>query len=561
MKSLYCVLYLCSVLIFSADAQRPVRGGVQRVVGVNVLYQSSFNGKPTGATFDLTAGPNRSWVKVGDEQIFVDYSCRRFLNMTVLPVGDTITMMRDFPSASALEVVGSEKILGWNCTVYRTSIRSNTIEIWATTDLGFSGTFQPESGVVDGLVLKVSRNGNTVTEAVELNQLTSCQDAFPRSWGKMTDAAGYRHAINNRDVIEIPVFDNVSIGFTGARGPISFGNASLDTVFTVAGGTVVMRKVRLPHDVGSRTVFAQVTQWAEKDAYDRTGSVFLIPATEGRSFLDALKEGGSVNSLPAFVAEADGEQYPGLISTPSYSVPLELMRFFTPFGVRGFNNVQVKGQKWADSVIYKQEITHYLPALSGEVWIGAYIGNWVDKGHRLSLKLSYHPSSAMGVNRVIPLFNTVNLLEQAGQRYPVFFDKSPLSVTFTLDTAMRSTMLVYTSTGHGGWGGGDEFNRKTNTMHLDGNQVYNYIPWRDDCATYRSLNPASGNFSNGLSSSDLSRSAWCPGTVTNPVYIPLGDLAAGRHTISVSIPLGQAQGTSFSYWLISGSIIGTISGK
>lgn len=561
MKSLYCILYLCVALIFSADAQRPVRGGVQRVVGVNVMYQSSFNGKPNGSSFNLTAGGDRSSVKIGDEQIFVDYGDRKFFNMSVLPSGDTITMVRDFPSASALEVVGSEKILDWNCIKYRTSIRSNTIEIWATTDLGFSGTFQPEYGVPQGLVLKVSRNGNTVTQAVELNQLVSYEDAFPRSWGKTTDAAGYRHAINNKDVIEIPVFDNVSIGFTGARGPISFDNSSLDTVFTVAGGTVVMRKVRLPRNVDSRAVFVQVTQWAEKDAYDRTGSVFLVPAINGRSFMDALTQGGSVNSLPAFIAKADGEQYPGLVSTPLYSVPLELMRFFTPFGVRGFNNVQVKGQKWADSVIYKQEITHYLPSLSGEVWIGAYIGNWVDKGHRLSLKLAYHPSSAKGVNRVIPLFNTVNLLEQAGQKYPVFFDKSPLRVTFTLDSALCSAMLVYTSTGHGGWGGGDEFNRKTNTVYLDGNQVYNYIPWRDDCATYRSLNPASGNFSNGLSSSDLSRSAWCPGTVTNPVYIPLGDLASGEHTISITIPLGPAEGSSFSYWSISGSVIGTISDK
>ena len=67
-------------------------------------------------------------------------------------------------------------------------------------------------------------------------------------------------------------------------------------------------------------------------------------------------------------------------------------------------------------------------------------------------------------------------------------------------------------------------------------KVIDFIPWRDDCGTYRNNSPCSGNFSNGLASSDLSRSNWCPGTVTNPEYIYLGDLEAGDHTITVDIP-------------------------
>lgn len=50
--------------------------------------------------------------------------------------------------------------------------------------------------------------------------------------------------------------------------------------------------------------------------------------------------------------------------------------------------------------------------------------------------------------------------------------------------------------------------------------------------TYRMLNPSSGNFSDGISSSDLSRSNWCPGTTTNPVYIPL-DLKPGKHVLKI----------------------------
>ncbi len=82
-----------------------------------------------------------------------------------------------------------------------------------------------------------------------------------------------------------------------------------------------------------------------------------------------------------------------------------------------------------------------------------------------------------------------------------------------------------------------------------------FIPWRDDCGTYRNNNPCSGNFANGLSSSDLSRSNWCPGTVTNPEYIYLGNLAAGKHKLTVKIPQGKPAGSSNSYWCISGTLL------
>jgi hypothetical protein len=121
---------------------------------------------------------------------------------------------------------------------------------------------------------------------------------------------------------------------------------------------------------------------------------------------------------------------------------------------------------------------------------------------------------------------------------------------------LKNLRLRYTSTGHGGWGGGDEFNQKLNEIFVDGKRVYHFIPWRTDCGNFRLLNPSSGNFGNGLSSSDLSRSNWCPGSVTEPVTIPLPDLTPGVHTFKVKIPLGEREGTSFSAWNVSGSLLG-----
>jgi hypothetical protein len=116
--------------------------------------------------------------------------------------------------------------------------------------------------------------------------------------------------------------------------------------------------------------------------------------------------------------------------------------------------------------------------------------------------------------------------------------------------------LRYVTTGHGGWDSGDEFVPKVNEILIDGRTVARYVPWRSDCGAYRRLNPASGNFWNGLSSSDYSRSGWCPGAAVSPMILPLPDLAPGRHTVRVTIPLGAPEGTSFSAWNVSGVLVG-----
>jgi hypothetical protein len=234
------------------------------------------------------------------------------------------------------------------------------------------------------------------------------------------------------------------------------------------------------------------------------------------------------------------------------------MRFFTGFGVRKFNYNKVPGQVWVDSVLYKSEVTALSDHLHGEAWIAAYIGNWDAKGHKLSLKLKYYPDGGRRMYKAMPLFNTTNLLEQAGQPYPIFMLNDKLNAKFTLKEPVKNAVLYYTTTGHGGWGGGDEFNPKENKIIIDGQTVFTHTPWRSDCGTFRNLNPVSGNFWNGVSSSDYSRSGWCPGTATQPVYFNLSYLPAGTHTITIAIPQGKAEGGSFSAWSVSGVLIGKI---
>jgi hypothetical protein len=568
LKSVVVCLSFVASFSLAVNAQNYAKK-LKGAKAVEVTYQSSYKGKVSPNGMKLTIVGERgvlSTVDLSDQlpkddaskssarpnstpfaKTFLDYSENRSLRRAELPSGEVISTSTPFEIGKNLKVLKEETYLGLPCTVYRTSVNSNTIDIWATTAVSYKGTPQPNVGVPEGLVLRVVRNGDTVQEATVLTPLKSAPSIWADNWGTELESYDYQYRINQSGVITVSVFDQQPIRFDGSS---LSDNLSDNICYSAGGGTIIMKKVKLPDNVADRDVFAELVQYSAGDAYDRTGSVFMIPTDKAQSFIDAMRD---LNSVPSF--KSGDTDYHGLVSTPKYQVPMELMRFFTGFGVRKFNHNRVPGQDWVDSVLYKTDITALSERLVGEVWVGAYIGNWDAEGHRVSLRLKYYPDEDRYVYHTIPLFNTVNYLEQAGQPYPLFLLDDTLTVKFTLTEAAPNARLYYLTTGHGGWSNGDEFNQKPNTISLDGNKVITFVPWREDCATYRNNNPCSGNYSNGLSSSDLSRSNWCPGTVTNPEYIYLGDLEAGEHTITVQIPQGAPEGGSNSYWCLSGTLI------
>ena len=548
---------LCLAVCVGAKAQNYAKK-LKKAQGIEVVYQTVYKDKvrPGGMLMTVAgdqvklepvrpqkANETSAPVKGRLQQTsYIDYSRRCSYKRAVLPNGEVIFAVSPFEYGEGFKEVGEGTHLGLHCKIVRTVLRSNTIDVWYTNDLAFRGTPQ-----ADGLVLRVIRNGDMIQEAAEIRAYKPTGDLLPTDWGHQLDADNYQYAINQSGVITVPVFDQQTICFNGAK---LEGDLKDGVVYPAAGGTVVLKKVKLPENIKDRAVFVEVVQYSDGDAYDRTGSIFTIPVGKEQSFIDALKD---LKSVPAF--RSGDKSYPAIISTPGYDVPVELMRFFTGFGVRKYNYNKVPGQTWADSVLYKTEVTNLAQHLQGETWIGAYIGNWDAKGHRVSVKLKYYPDGEGRQLKALPLFNTVNYMEQAGQDYPTFMGGDSLRVKFTLKEDVKDARLYYLTTGHGGWGGGDEFNQKVNTVYVDGHKVISFIPWRDDCGTYRNWNPCSGNFSNGLSSSDLSRSNWCPGTVTNPEYIYVGDLKAGEHTVTVQIPQGAPEGGSISYWCLSGTLI------
>ncbi|SFN79326.1 GLPGLI family protein [Chitinophaga sp. YR627] len=529
--------------------------------GVEVTYAFKYNGKdmPDGSIQLIIKGDRARFQPLNavnkKELQLLDNKAKATFQQISDKDGHLLTFKKAFADYEQAELVpGTDTILGYPCKKAKLVVRSNSIDVWYTNALPFKGT--PVQGYAPGLglVLRSIRNGNSeyIATKVDLRNIKDEELQWPVAMGQMVDDATYlRQVIENR-------FTTISI-FNQEQ--ISWGNEHHDpageqenVTYHYAGGTVILKKVNLPA-LNAGTVFAEVAQYSNGDAYDRTGSVFMIPKDKKQSFLDGLKNG--VNALPVY-----HEKYRGVTATDDYLPTLELMRFFTPFGVHHYNQkVKIKGYQWADSAVYRQDITELQPRLNGEVWIGIFVGNYDKGGHKVSLRLKYYPGdndqdTTHKEHFIMPIFNTTNLMEMASQEYGTMFGKDSLEVTVNVPAGLKNLRLRYTSTGHGGWGGGDEFNQKLNEIFVDGKRVYHFIPWRTDCGNFRLSNPSSGNFGNGLSSSDLSRSNWCPGSVTEPVTIPLPDLTPGVHTFKVKIPLGEREGNSFSAWNVSGSLLG-----
>ena len=467
-----------------------------------------------------------------------------------------------FPLSSNIQFSeeGSEKINGYECKKYRTSINSNTIEVWMTESLGYDAMPTISRGVLKGVMVRQLINGNRMFELRSIKKDKKIKkEIIPSEMGQRVAPRDIDKISKDKLIIKTPIFDKEQIHF--AEIEKFTGEIPYDTVIHFAYGTLILKRVQLENLPEHYSYFIEVEEQSNGDAYDRSGSIFVIPTDRELSLKDALID--SIQLLHSYTDRRD-ITYRAIKLEDDFLPVVELMRFFTPFGVNHFNDrVRIDGLEWSDVAYYKQDVTDVAKHLRGDVLIGAFIGNYDGGGHKLSLDLLAYPGDyswdlSQNDDWTLPLFNTCNVMEMAGQHYGRMFKTDSLTVEFELPENVENLRLRYISTGHGGWGGGDEFNPKENSIIIDGEKVFTHTPWRCDCATYREMNPVSGNFWNGQSSSDLSRSGWCPGTATQPVYFDLGFLKAGKHTITIAIPQGDDEGSSFNHWMVSGVLLGTL---
>ena len=492
---------------------------------------------------------------------------------------DSISVLAYYPDSTYYyRIRFSRNDIEWNRhkSTYTCSINSNTMVFDMDEKAPVNVNPLPHYGLKKGVLRSFTRNGQLRLKLVKAER--SCCGTFeldPFKGARRVTPRELDRIMKERLVVTTRIFDNVQLHW-GAQNAHVSDSVPFDTVLHYAGGTLALKRLHLPVLPEHYQYFLELHQRSNGDAYDRTGSVFVIPGFNNSldpTFFDGIN--GHPDSLPVFI-DHNGERYQGIrsgishlkkyrISSFVYDPPVELMRFFTPFGVGHFNERMANyGIDWADETYYRQEVSDLAPLLQGDVLIGVWIGNYDAGGHIVSLDLKSYPNDYLVPDSsskhpyIRSLFNTCNVLEMAGQNYGKLFATDSLSTwgSVWIPKDAKRVLLRYISTGHGGWDGGDEFIPKTNTMLIDGKPAFTHTPWRQDCGCYRDLNPVSGNFWNGLSSSDFSRSGWCPGTATQPVYFDMTPWADGNeHTLTVAIPQGKPVEGMFSHWAVSGVLI------
>lgn len=370
----------------------------------------------------------------------------------------------------------------------------------------------------------------------------------------------------------VDVFDNAAVNAAGKNKDFE---PDAKEVMHSQGGRFIYKRVTLPKRSRTTRATLTLTLASDGDRWDKSGSCFILPATDTTTLSDVMA--GRSTTTP-------GELRINSINPVGNFAPaIELLRFMTPFGVGHFSDDKL-GRKpvyiphWEKQVQWNSDVSQLISMLQGDVWIGIWIDSWTPEGYIVSMDITFDESDLkcdkITSSRVIPLINTNSYAGNQGGS--TRFAQDDFSVEFTIPKNARNPRLYYITTGHGGHSGGDEFTPQQNLVFVDGNVVLDFVPWRDDCASFRRFNPGSGvwlikrsapyigdddayatkEIEESLASSDLSRSNWCPGSCIVPERIALPTLTAGKHTATFSIPNAQpAVGNAMNHWLVSAYIV------
>lgn len=393
-------------------------------------------------------------------------------------------------------------------------------------------------------------------------------------------AAGHKE-LPARGDRTIQVFDKANVRFVPNIYTGNYSAPDSAGIIHLTNGRIILKKITLPDYKRNVKVNLKLTVASNGDRWDKSGSCFVLPKESAVNLLSIARGESKFPQVDSLKLE----KMVGIVAGKDYLPTVELMRFMTPFGVGHYSNNDdsltskrrpVYVPKWEDCVQWEQDITDLYPLLEGEAYVGIYIDTWTPEGYVASMDINVKESplacDIMRKRHVEPLMNTVYYM---GQSYPDIFARKDVSTEFIVPKGAKNVRLKYIVTGHGGHSGGDEFVQKRNVLSIDGKEVYSFIPWRDDCASFRRFNPATGvwlikrlasyigkkgyeekEVEEPLASSDLSRSNWCPGSDVIPEEVALGNLSPGKHTFTVSIPEAQAvDGNKLNHWLVSAYLV------
>ena len=115
-----------------------------------------------------------------ESMTYVDYKTDSVYNIVEFADGKYFTASTLTNNNVVFSEEGTEKVLGYKCKKYKTSVNSNTIEVWMAENLGFEATPMPGLGRLKGVMVRCMRNGAYVTDLEEVkDQKYAMVDMIP----------------------------------------------------------------------------------------------------------------------------------------------------------------------------------------------------------------------------------------------------------------------------------------------------------------------------------------------------------------------------------------------
>jgi GLPGLI family protein len=235
------------------------------------------------------------------ETSYVNYKDSLFIKKAKLKENKNI--FYSFPLAKLYNFQLTEEykeILGYKCRKAIKVSFSNKIIVWFTIEAGIKGGPNPSGGLTDGLIMSISRNGSaqfTVTNINYLKEKKSEEIVFS-DFGQEVSYSDYRFMVQNNYITKVCVFKDVQLAWVGEQENPK--EVKLNHIYKYHKGTLLLKKIKLPEVSTDYQVFVKITQYSNGDAYDRTGTVFIIPDKKKISAIDAFLQ-GNVDMLPVFV--------------------------------------------------------------------------------------------------------------------------------------------------------------------------------------------------------------------------------------------------------------------
>lgn len=287
-----------------------------------------------------------------------------------------------------------------------------------------------------------------------------------------------------------------------------------------------------------------VTISARCDNYDRIGNVFLAFVPKNQT---------SYNTDSIF--------------------KIELGRFITPFMNKNKDPKSVnyqfnldhlaplfQDQKFREKYDYWMELAVFgVPYAAQKEVEGCSDRNDTFEG---KLELNYSTPERIAITNFIHL-STAYLLNNYEEKATDELGKTQKTFLFSLKKPIKNMVLYVISSNHGANEGGEEYIRRNHMVYLDDSLLFQYTPGGKSCEPFR-IHNTQGNGIYGRNpetdSSWASWNNWCPGDVIPIRSVELGNLSAGKHQITISIPDAQFVEKS-GYFPISMYLISVQYGK